>query len=89
MGLRGRARAGLAKEPGGFATAEADLLEAQSVLAKLRGEKDKETREWTQGLVDLYAAWDRAEPGNGYDAKAAAWQTKLSKTANAPPLEKK
>ena len=89
VGLRGQARAGLAKEPGGFATAEADLLEAQSVVAKLRGEKDKETREWTQGLVDLYAAWDRAEPGKGYDAKAEAWKTKLPTKATAPPREKK
>jgi tetratricopeptide (TPR) repeat protein len=25
-------------------------------------------------LVDLYTAWDRAEPGKGYDAKAAEWR---------------
>jgi serine/threonine protein kinase/tetratricopeptide (TPR) repeat protein len=87
VGLRGMARAGLAKAPGEFATAEADLLEAQSVVAKLRGEK--EAGEWTQGLVDLYAAWDRAEPGKGYDAKAEAWKTKLPAKTTAPPREKK
>jgi tetratricopeptide (TPR) repeat protein len=89
VGLRGKARAGLAKKPGEFATAEADLLEAQGILVKLRGEKGKETGEWTQGLVDLYVAWDRAEPGKGYDAKAGEWKTKLPKTAVAPSLEKR
>jgi hypothetical protein len=89
VGLRGKARAGLAKKPGEFATAEADLLEAQGILVKLRGEKGKETGEWTQGLVDLCVAWDRAEPGKGYDAKAGEWKTKLPKTAVAPSLEKR
>jgi hypothetical protein len=87
VGLRGKACAGLAKEAGGFATAEADLLEAQSVVAKLRGEK--EAGEWTQGLVDLYAAWDSAEPGKVYDAKAEAWKTKLPTKATTRPREKK
>jgi hypothetical protein len=47
VGLRGKARARLAKEPAEFATAEADLLSAGSAVAKVRGEKDPETREWT------------------------------------------
>lgn len=25
----------------------------------------------------LYEAWDKADPGKGYDAKAAQWQAKL------------
>ncbi len=28
-------------------------------------------------LVDLYDTWQEAEPGKGYDAKAAAWRAKL------------
>jgi hypothetical protein len=28
-------------------------------------------------LPDLYAAWDKAEPGKGYDAKAGEWKAKL------------
>jgi tetratricopeptide (TPR) repeat protein len=89
LGLRGRARAALAKEPGEFSAAEVDLLEAQSVVSKISGDKGKENREWMQSLVDLYAAWDRSEAGKGYDAKAVAWKTKLTKTTIAPPREKK
>jgi non-specific serine/threonine protein kinase/serine/threonine-protein kinase len=29
-------------------------------------------------LISLYQAWDRAEPGKGYAAKAAMWRAKLS-----------
>ncbi len=28
-------------------------------------------------LVDLYDAWDTAEPGKGYAEKAAKWRAKL------------
>jgi tetratricopeptide (TPR) repeat protein len=77
LGLLGRARAGLAKSPAEFAAVEAHLLEAQSVFAKLLGEKDKETPRLARSLVDLYTAWDKAEPGKGYDAKAAEWKAKL------------
>ena len=37
-----------------------------------------------QGLIDLYTAWDKAQPGKGYDAKAAEWKAKLE-AASAPP----
>jgi nephrocystin-3 len=30
------------------------------------------------GVVELYDAWHTAEPGQGYDAKAADWREKLS-----------
>jgi hypothetical protein len=43
------------------------LLEAHATFAKLRGAGDKETRDWVQGLVDLYTAWDAAESGKGHD----------------------
>jgi serine/threonine protein kinase len=81
LGLLGNAGTGLAKTTADFAAAEANLLEARSVFAKLRGEQDKETRDWTQGLVDLYIAWDRAEPGNGHDVQATTWKEKLPKRA--------
>ena len=28
-------------------------------------------------MVELYTAWEIAEPGKGHDAKAAAWTKKL------------
>jgi hypothetical protein len=34
--------------------------------------------------VDLYTAWDKAEPGKGYAAKAANWKAKLDAAATAP-----
>lgn len=78
-GMVGQARAALAKSPDEFAVAESHALAAQSTFAKLRGDKDKETREWTKAVVDLYAAWDKLEPGKGYDAKSAHWQQQLEK----------
>jgi hypothetical protein len=40
--------------------------------------------------VQLYTDWHAAEPDQGYDAKAAEWQTKLDEfkaasTAETPP----
>jgi tetratricopeptide (TPR) repeat protein len=89
IGLLGKARRGLAKEPSAFKLAEANLLEAQSVFAKMRGAKDIETREWTRALADLYSAWDKAEPGKGHDARAAAWKAKLTTESTPAPPEKK
>ena len=60
-----------------FAAAEANLLEAHAIFIKTRGESHADTRDCTQRLVDLYAAWDKAEPGKGYDAKSAEWKAKL------------
>ncbi|MFH0980386.1 MAG: tetratricopeptide repeat protein, partial [Planctomycetota bacterium] len=34
-------------------------------------------REALERIVDLYDAWHEAEPGEGYDAKAAEWRAKL------------
>ena len=89
LGLLGKARGALAKQSAEFAVAEANLLEAHATFAKLRGERDKETREWAQGLVDFYTARDKAEPGKGYDATAAAWKAKLPPETAPPPREKK
>lgn len=80
LGLLGKAQTGLAKQPADFTPAEANLLEAHSTFAKNRGDRDKETRDWVQGLIELYTAWDKAEPGKGYDAKAALWKKKLEAT---------
>jgi hypothetical protein len=40
-----------------------------------------------QALIDLYTAWHTAEPGKGYDAKAAEWKARLdaAKAASAKP----
>lgn len=76
----GRARVGLPRggDQDRFTLAEANFLEAYPIFAKAHGESAKDPRECAQGLVDLYTAWDNAEPGKGYDAKAAEWKTKLA-----------
>src|SRR5262249_21229288 len=81
----GKARTGL-KE---FQAAEANLLEARPIWVKPRGEKHQDTRNCPQAIVDLYAGWHTAQPGKGYDTKAAEWKAKLPKDTAPPPQEKK
>jgi eukaryotic-like serine/threonine-protein kinase len=78
LGL-GKARITLAKTPEDFAAATANLVQARELYVKTRGADHSETRASTQALADAYAARDKAEPGQGYDAKAAEWQSKLGK----------
>ncbi len=74
---------------GDFAEGEATLLEAQSAAVKSRGESHKDTRSCNQALIDLYAAWDAAQPGKGYDAKVVEWRTKLEAAVRAAEASKK
>jgi tetratricopeptide (TPR) repeat protein len=69
----GRARIGTHA----FAAAQANLLEAQSISSKLPGTRQELMGKYIQALVDLYVAWNTAEPGKGYDAKAVEWKQKL------------
>jgi serine/threonine protein kinase len=90
----GSARVGLGYDFERFTLAEANLLEAYPIYlnTKNRGPTHKDTLECAQTLVDLYAAWDAAEPGKGYDAKAAEWKAKLdaaSAAASAAPTTEK
>ncbi len=81
----GRARSKLGFDPERFALAESHLLEAHGIClaAKSRGPTHKDTLACGQGLIDLYTAWDTAEPNKGYDAKAAEWRKTLD-AASAP-----
>ncbi len=67
---RGQARAALRR----YTDAERDLLEAEPTLAEVMGAEDATTRTCRRALADLYAAWDKAEPGHGHAAKAARWR---------------
>ena len=75
----GRARAGVGFDAERFALAEANLLEAHPIYlaAKDRGPTHKDTLECVRALVDLYTAWNAAEPGKGHDARAAEWKSTL------------
>ena len=57
--------------------AETALLEAHGILESARGAKHERTIKVIKSLANLYDAWDAAEPGKGYDAKAAEWRAKL------------
>jgi hypothetical protein len=74
----GRARAGLGYDADRFALAEANLLEAHAMYLDTRGAEHEDTEECVEALVDLYTAWNEAEPEGGYDAKAAEWRAKLA-----------
>ncbi|MEX1309807.1 MAG: tetratricopeptide repeat protein, partial [Candidatus Sulfomarinibacteraceae bacterium] len=70
----GRARAGLGFDPEGFATAEADLIEAHELYVASRGEEDRGTRTCVKALADLYDEWAKAAPGRGYEDRAEEWK---------------
>ncbi len=71
----GHARSALGRYP----QAEADLLAAQSLLARPHvAQEPDDLRECTQSLIELYTRWDHAEPGKGYATKAAQWQQTLN-----------
>ena len=80
----GMARVGLGFEPTRFETAEANLIEAHEVFVATRGETYKTTLTCAQALIDLYAAWDAAEPSEGHREKSAAWTTTLDGLAPEP-----
>jgi hypothetical protein len=44
----------------------------------LNGGTPKHRAEVLTCLVELYEAWQTAEPGKGYDARAAEWREKLA-----------
>jgi serine/threonine protein kinase/cell division protein ZapA (FtsZ GTPase activity inhibitor) len=69
-----------------FAKAEVNLLEADSIFVRTLGPThNKDVHECTQAIVDLYAVWNNAEPGKGYDAKAAEWKKKMDALSMSVP----
>lgn len=60
------------------ADAERLLLEAHGILTDTVGPKNPRTRAAVRMLVDLYIAWDAAEPKSGHAAAAAEWQARVT-----------
>ena len=58
---------------------EAEQLyrEAFETCRRVRGLEHASTLACVKTLIDLFVAWDKAEPGMGYDAKAQEWRAKL------------
>ncbi|MBS0457489.1 MAG: tetratricopeptide repeat protein, partial [Proteobacteria bacterium] len=64
---------------GNYAPAEANLLEGRQLLTIPHAAQEVgDLHECTQALVDLYSAWDKAEPGKGHAAKAVEWKARLT-----------
>jgi serine/threonine protein kinase len=57
--------------------AEAALLEAQRVLHAAQGVPAERRAASLEALIDLYTAWNKSEPGNGYEERASQWHSKL------------
>ena len=64
---------------GRYADAEPLLVNSYG-FHEIKGVSEPETyaRESLRRIIDLYEAWDAAEPGKGYDAEAAEWRAKLT-----------
>jgi tetratricopeptide (TPR) repeat protein len=60
-----------------FSEAEAQLLKSHELLSDALGSDHRRTTTVQESLAALYDAWHAAEPGEGYDAKAAEWRAKL------------
>jgi hypothetical protein len=77
LGKHGLALTKLAR----YAEAEGALLEGYGILTAALGDGHEQTRSVMTYLVSLYDARSAAEPGKGYDAKAAEWREKGSSHA--------
>ncbi len=88
-GLRSELESNLAEyllEGQRFAKAEALLRAMHEQIVgspPRRDESPSQTQASMQRLVKFYESWDAAEPGKGYDAKAAEWRAKLAERPEA------
>ena len=65
-----------------FGEAETLLTESAESLQKNGNAPEDRKTEAIQRVIDLYEAWNTAEPGKGHDAKAAEWRAKLPQTTD-------
>jgi hypothetical protein len=75
----GSARGGLGRtltKLARYAEAEAELLEAQRVLTTAQGITAERKQLNIKALIDLYTAWESADPDQGHAAQAAAWSAR-------------
>ena len=73
------ALAALLRDEERFAEAEPLLVDAERDTAVAGNAKPSLRAKRMQDLIGLYEAWDRAEPGNGRDERAAYWRSALAK----------
>ncbi|GMV24216.1 MAG: hypothetical protein AMXMBFR58_02470 [Phycisphaerae bacterium] len=78
--------AGALMNAGSFQECSELLLEESQLLDAADAPPDRR-RAVTRAISILYEKWDAAEPGKGYDAKAAEWKARLA-ALPAPPEKK-
>jgi len=66
-----------ATERGEHEAAEVLLRVALDLCRRVHGARSPEVVNVLKATIELYDAWHAAEPGQGYDAKAAEWRAKL------------
>jgi lipopolysaccharide biosynthesis regulator YciM len=71
---------------GRFAEAEAQFLSAIHILDAVPSVPAEFVSSIIEPLSAAYDAWNTAEPGQGYDARAAEWRAKLE-ALTKPPVE--
>jgi hypothetical protein len=59
------------------AEAQDQLLDAERTLSISRSAPPEPYRACLGELAGLYQSWHKAEPGKGYDARAAEWKGKI------------
>ncbi len=59
-----------------FAEAEAELLAAERVLSIAQGVSAENKKKCVAALIELYDAWDQAEPDKGHAASATTWRAR-------------
>jgi len=73
---------------GRYAEAEPNAIEAYEIIVKQMKPEMNIPRQIALDVVNLYTAWEKAEPGNGYAAKADEWRSKApppKETEQSPP----
>jgi serine/threonine protein kinase/tetratricopeptide (TPR) repeat protein len=70
---------------GRYAEGEPMVLEARGIIVRTMGEDHMIAGKMALDLQRLYQDWDKAEPGKGYDVKAAEWKNKAPHTAPPSP----
>jgi len=65
------------RDVGRFTESEPALIEARGVIGRSMGEDHPIAAQMSESLFTLYEKWNKAEPGRGYDAKAAEWKAKM------------
>nr|MBP9948064.1 tetratricopeptide repeat protein [Vicinamibacteria bacterium] len=61
-----------------FKEAEKELLEAERVMSAPKGVPAGRHKRCLEAVVQLYEAWNKADPRGGHAASVASWRAKLN-----------